>query len=1420
MSCLSVPSEDYTFFGLGVLKSPCISCKPRVSRAPGIAGTTVIDVNTSMRGKRRRTAWDALDDARVDVFSPSRTTNTPADSAILVTSISPNDEGCELPPKDIFTQARPDSQANDIESPQKTPSSTQRFTQQTPQSHIKARLRPESDDDHDNDSDRQDCHSGKCDSPDFSTPLVVSRQDIVAARMQLRMSPSTPSSQLTVFLDPQAAKEARALLSSAKRRRSQVTPESDFATRYLSPRTNENRDVSGDTPSFDSAQRAFSPPLEHAKLEDTVDAAFPFETNPNSQSNIIPVTHQALTPMANRRASTGSAVTPLPLRLEESPQLDKTPNNLERPARSTLTTQPPPPPPVLPPELQQKISSPITPAVRSANEKSSAVATASPTILAPSETNDKSFGFTTAAGRALRPSAVPAAFADLFDTPAEPKIQPSSGAHLRSDISPQNKRTEPNPPKNISRSMSRHRQPSHLVEESSANSKNEENRACLPGHDACQNNAGGAPPPPNAVENPGESRFTVDTGNPVDVSLFTTGKGAPIEPPLFTTGAGKPVALNVLQSSAGNVPDTSLLRTGHGKPIHLSMRPTVGKPAADTALFSTGLGKANEVPLFTTGGGKPVGSVLLAHANANSDVDTPLLKSGRECRVAFALDLQQSDPGKLSAKSNGSSTFRTPSPAIRLGFSTAQAGTTSSAGFSVPGRCLASTEQRRAFRGLATPSGKTPPTDELRKMLFNDSGRGRNAGKRLCGRGRQVGVASGLKTTPFKSPRIIRRSKILPKPTEINIPRPLVPRLNKTGGFICANENCACREQSRELECNESLFGDFHVMKECQAFIFPQSQWGCVQCLPDNVKNAKSLWCSSSFGVGNCITWIHELFGMKKEKGAATCVGSDAWVYMSYALAVYKLWRLSLEKGAKQSYLSAAGVVRELLRRIEKEWHGSKQPWLLRIMRGDTNAGCHFVGKIVEFEVFPDGEVMLVITDGWYVARARLDASLKTMVTKGWLRAGERVHLMGASLQTRESTSTKEWVFGAGDELSNGVLKLHRNSVYKVRESRQGLLKMGVQPMVFIKNLKCVIEDAGLVSGITVVILRSYALCYMESKVKVVAGPDGEDEQTVHIWRREEAEEAARLEHESEALRKRLVREERCRRRNQSSKKQKVEHQESDKDADEQGEIAPRHVTPVQELLVCGVGDDASDRENRKLLRVFNCSEEMDRLMQRPGTVLHVRNVAPRKRGVWTCRPDGICEAKSNVTVSPRQTVSRTVATVEDLKNGVVGRGCDFDGVFYVVYRAIASNHFVYLSDDTGDAVSLVALQVCPSDAEFMPRALLPSGDKDPDADETFPIVVMTDITFESELADLEVVHARTTLRTSISAPRKTTSSTLRRKSAFPPPLEERVKQLERRLNNTGETRTQLQILREAVASFCSGQRPSVAAYFSSTQEV
>lgn len=1383
----------------------------------------VCETQTLMRGKRRRSAWLALDDAHVDLFSPSRTTATRTDSAILVTSELPNDPGCKSPSNERITQPAQESVSNDVDSPQETPSSALRFTEQTPQSRVKAHLHQDSDDDHRNDSNKPDSHSEKLNSPASSTPLVVTRQDILSARRQLKMSPSTPSSEHTVFLDPQVAKEARALLFSAKRRRNQVTTDSEFATQYSSPPGDKIPDASGDGNAlFDTTQHAFSPPFDQpGRLEDTADIALDFDSVGDTQSHVIPSTHRPLSPTDNRRASTGSAVTPLPLRFE-SPQRNPNPKSPKPPPLSTLPRLSPPPPPPLPPELPHKISSPITPAVRPALGKHLVGADKSSALNVPPNAKYQPVGFTTAAGRALRPTAVPAAFADLFDTPNEPMVRPSSRTGSKLDAPLQKRGTERNRTLDPTSPAPQHLQHRDTVKGASSNFKEGVKQTCSLPPETCGDSAGGAAPLASSVKDLDKSHFKTGAGNSVELPLFTTGKGAPIEPPLFTTGTGKPIAHNPPQARVQKNLETSLFTTGGGKPVDVPMRLAGAKLASDSSLFSTGSGKAIEAPLFSTGGGKPIGSTLFAAANTGSDVDTPLLKTERESCTPLPLDLQQSDPGKLSAKSNGSSTFRTPSPAIRLGFAAAEAGAALPTEFSMLGRDLASTEQRRALRGLITPSGKTPPTDELRKMLFKDSGRGRKPGKRGRGRGRAGSIASGLKTTPFKSPRIIRRSKTVPNPIEKNVPRLHVPRSIKNSGLTCGNKKCTCHESNGETrESNEPRFGDFHVLKECQDFVFAQSQKGCVQCLPDGVNDAKSLWGFPSFGVSNCIEWIHKLFDSKKGNGAATCVGSDAWVRMSYALAVNKLWRLSLEKGEDQCYFTATGVVRELLRRIDTEWHRSKQPWLLRIMRGDTNAGCHFVAKIVEFEVSPNGEIVLILTDGWYVARAKLDADLKKMVTKGWLRAGEKIHLMGASLQTGGNARTIDWVFGAGDELSSGFLRLHRNSVFKVPKDRQRVLKMGVQPMVFAKGLKSVIEDGGLVSGITVVVLRSYATCYMESKLKVVVGPDGEeDEETVHIWRREEAEEAARLEHESEVLKKRLDREEHRRQQMLSSKREGVDDQESGKDIDEQNEIRARQVTAVQELLICGVGDDANVGENRKLLRVFNVPEDIDRLLQRPGTVLHVRNVTPRKRGVWTCRPDAICEAKRNLMASPTPTLTRIVATVDDLKNGVVDRGRDFDGVFYVVYRAVTQNHFVYLSDDTGDAVSLVALQVCPSDVEFMPRALLPSSGKDLNAEDTFPIVVMTDVTFESELADLDVVHARTTLRTAILAPRKSSNSILKRKFTLGSSLEDRAGQLERRLSNAGETLTQLQILREAVASFCSGQRPSVAAYFSSTQEV
>lgn len=1320
-----------------------------------------------MPQKRRRTPWNDLDDAHINLFSPSRTTVAHNHSEILVTPAGHHS-----------------STENDLKS---SPPPQPESLQHTPLKNLERA------------ADAAD-YLGTEDSPTLSSPLIVSRQDIINARTQLGLPSISPPSQQTVSLDPKAARIARALLISAKQTQSIQTPKSSPSHR--SPSSSPalpagqlfREDLEADDPPELKPQQA-SPEHRLEAPDDTTE----FEQNPNLPSTKSPKS-SSYTPNVAGRISTGSVVTPIPLRLRFSREAFASQSPLE-----TAALQPAhqPPPPVTTEQPVQ--SSPITPGLRSAmpSSRSGPVQQAEAAQQKPSPPVESVIGFTTAGGRTLHPTTVPSGLADLFEEQADLDT--------------------PSPFRKARRSSSlpvfegRHRQ------------------SPLPDSINCANPQSPTKHPQQDFDAPNLDELAKSLEKPQTSTppLFSTGRGKalPVQPlpnsmfqlhdniestndvgkeseyPLFSTGAGKPLNSVVPRHIFGDsmatctenrlesVVDRPLFTTGAGKPIEACDVVMEGAKSG-APLFMSGIKNSANAPLFTTGRGNPVDGLLLtSEKGMRSDAS---FVGNHKGRVVFAPEVHNMEHCDQTVSKRLRSNFSTPSPALRLGFPGALEG--SVAAHMLADKGAVSTEQRLLLRGPVAPSGKTPPTDELRKTLFGEPGRGESAKRGVARFGRARNTAgSGLKTTPFKSPRVVHKHKAIVKTKENQVPRFVVPRLRKGGGFACDGLGHVCGKVEGELNNGfDKLFsGDFNILKDCLAFSFPRSHWGSVDCLPDAVKGAKSLWETSTFSVDNCITWIHELFGVKKIDGAATCVGSDSWTRMSYALAVLKLRRISVEC-CDCPHLSAAGVVRELLRRIEVEWHCNSQSWLLRIARGDTNAGCHFVGSVVEFEISRNDDISFVITDGWYVLRIEAKGELAKMMSKGWLRAGAKVHLFGATLHNNDNIGGRDWVFGNGDEISDNVLHVQRNSIFKASANRQHVLKMGLKPMLFVRKLKVISESGGAVSGISVMVLKSYPTCYLETVVENIATDDGEEEEKhINIWRREEAETAQRIEY--------MV----------GIEKERIAAGECDGFFEEH---RPRRVIAVRQLLVCGIDDDVNDCDSRKILRIYNCSEDMDHVLQREGVTLHARNVVPKINGPWTCRPDAICAAKLTVKPSPRYPLSRTVATVDDLKHGRVRRGTDFDGVFYVVYRAVTSHHFVYLSDDTGDAVSLIALQLCQLDEDFLPRAFLPSEAKQGVQEtEAFPVVVVTDVLFEQAHVEWEVVHARTTLLTSISAGRKLCGSSKRR-SSVPQILGERAQQLEHLLTSNGEARAQLQILREAVASFCSGQRPSVAAYFSGTQ--
>lgn len=527
------------------------------------------------------------------------------------------------------------------------------------------------------------------------------------------------------------------------------------------------------------------------------------------------------------------------------------------------------------------------------------------------------------------------------------------------------------------------------------------------------------------------------------------------------------------------------------------------------------------------------------------------------------------------------------------------------------------------------------------------------------------------------------------------------------------------------------------------------------------------------------------------ENKPASCVGSSAWARMVYALAVHKLTSLQASTSTETSFFCVANVIREFLRRLSVEWHQNKQPHLLRIMRNDSSPASHTILRIVGIEPSPlaPANIALVVTDGWYVARCTMDDLVEKRVWRGALRVSDKISISGSALQTLPSS--KRFFFGEADELGASTLRISANGLHKAPQH----LRFGIRNPAITRSLKHILDNHGVCPPTKVVLLRSYPVFYMETIRR-----DQEEERNVVICRREEGEDEARSAYE-ERIRREMI---------ATAEEQKKRGEPVDVDATD---VEQRSVRCVKDLLVCGLDDDPNDPLTRKLIRIYNASDVVQGMLTKEGQAFCMTQVWPRT-GTWTCKSEAVRELREQATAaaSVLSQFPRRICSVTELQNEHLQPGEDFDGVYSVLHVAPnesnESTRFVYMIDDPGDDLQVLALELSDDDATCLPRALRFRGGLRP----RFPLIAVQDAQFRAVSEKHDLVHAKATLRTSIYSAR-----TIRRLRKRASSLKSRCEQVDSRLRGKEE---QLEILREAVISFVAGNISRIGAYFTSTQDM
>ena len=200
--------------------------------------------------------------------------------------------------------------------------------------------------------------------------------------------------------------------------------------------------------------------------------------------------------------------------------------------------------------------------------------------------------------------------------------------------------------------------------------------------------------------------------------------------------------------------------------------------------------------------------------------------------------------------------------------------------------------------------------------------------------------------------------------------------------------------------------------------------------------------------------------------------------------------------GACTAFLTAANVARERLRRVQVEWHDGNHASLLRMMRRDNSPAARAVLRIVGIE-YTAGEhddqghsatparmprvggggagrrLVLLLSDGWYIARAVLETHLEEVILSSQLVAKDRVRMLGASLQS--FLGPKVFVFVDGDELGDSVLKLHFNGIVRVKRDATGVTLGAQKGVPWTRPLHHLVASGSPCVALSVVVFKRYA---------------------------------------------------------------------------------------------------------------------------------------------------------------------------------------------------------------------------------------------------------------------------------------------------------------------------------------------------------
>ncbi|SPO40576.1 uncharacterized protein PSFLO_06058 [Pseudozyma flocculosa] len=251
----------------------------------------------------------------------------------------------------------------------------------------------------------------------------------------------------------------------------------------------------------------------------------------------------------------------------------------------------------------------------------------------------------------------------------------------------------------------------------------------------------------------------------------------------------------------------------------------------------------------------------------------------------------------------------------------------------------------------------------------------------------------------------------------------------------------------------------------------------------------------------------------------------ERWVRNHWRLILWKMASLTRHRPDEAGWRwSWDELIRQLLYRYEREVNRAQRSCIKRIQEHDSPPHLPmvlFVSRILEStDTDYDGggsgggaavrrEVTLELSDGWYRIRADLDVPLAEAATRGRIRVGQKLAIVGARLQSSgDGTEVLE-------ALLTSSLSLSANSVSLARWDA----RLGFSRQRFFASLRSLLPEGGVVSAMDIVITKVFPLAYIDadSDAKSKAGQQGargeaEEHEERDAWLQRYEETRARLE--------------------------------------------------------------------------------------------------------------------------------------------------------------------------------------------------------------------------------------------------------------------------------------------------------------------